>query len=38
MAVEDYRAKVKGKPVEVVYADHQNKPDVGVSIPMRLTR
>jgi len=32
MAVEDYGAKVKGKPVEVIYADHQNKPDVGVSI------
>jgi branched-chain amino acid transport system substrate-binding protein len=32
MAVADYGAKVKGKPVEVVYADHQNKPDVGVSI------
>ena len=32
MAVEDYGGKVKGKPVEVVYADHQNKPDVGVSI------
>src|ERR1700748_1865376 len=32
MAVEDYGAKVKGKPVEAVYSDHQNKPDVGVSI------
>jgi branched-chain amino acid transport system substrate-binding protein len=32
MAVEDYGSKVKGKPVEVVYADHQNKPDVGVAI------
>ncbi|HET9847606.1 MAG TPA: ABC transporter substrate-binding protein, partial [Candidatus Dormibacteraeota bacterium] len=32
MAVEDYGSKVKGKPVEVIYADHQNKPDVGVSI------
>jgi branched-chain amino acid transport system substrate-binding protein len=32
MAVADYGGKVKGKPVEVVYADHQNKPDVGVSI------
>ena len=25
-------AKVKGKPVEVIAADHQNKPDVGVGI------
>ena len=32
MAVADYGGKVKGKPVEVVSADHQNKPDVGVSI------
>ena len=32
MAVADYGGKVKGKPIEVVAADHQNKPDVGVSI------
>ncbi len=32
MAVADYGSKVGGKPVEVVYADHQNKPDVGVAI------
>ncbi|WP_298256191.1 ABC transporter substrate-binding protein [Bradyrhizobium sp.] len=32
MAVADYGGKVKGKPIEVVSADHQNKPDVGVSI------
>jgi len=32
MAVADYGGKVKGKPVEVIYADHQNKPDIGVSI------
>ena len=32
MAVEDYGGKVKGKKVEVVSADHQNKPDVGVNI------
>src|ERR1700733_9142248 len=32
MAVADYGAKVKGKPVEVVVADHQNKPDVGIAI------
>src|SRR5271167_1427607 len=32
MAVADYGAKVKGKPVEVVVADHQNKADIGVSI------
>ena len=32
MAVDDYGGKVKGKPVEVISADHQNKPDVGVNI------
>jgi len=32
MAVEDFGGKVKGKPIEVVRADHQNKPDVGSNI------
>jgi ABC-type branched-subunit amino acid transport system substrate-binding protein len=32
MAVAGYGGKVKGKPVEVISADHQNKPDVGVNI------
>jgi branched-chain amino acid transport system substrate-binding protein len=32
MAVADYGSKVKGKPIEVIAADHQNKPDVGVNI------
>ena len=32
MAVADYGGKVKGKPIEVVSGDHQNKPDVGVNI------
>src|SRR6185312_13724191 len=32
MAVADYGGKVKGKPVEVINADHQNKPDIGVAI------
>jgi branched-chain amino acid transport system substrate-binding protein len=32
MAVEDYGGKVKGKPVEVISADHQNKPDIGIAI------
>ncbi len=31
MAVEDFGGKVLGKPVEVVYADHQNKPDIGAA-------
>jgi branched-chain amino acid transport system substrate-binding protein len=32
MAVEDFGGKVRGKPIEVISADHQNKPDVGSSI------
>src|SRR3954463_7601067 len=32
MAVEDYGAAKKGLKVEIVSADHQNKPDVGSAI------
>jgi len=32
LAVEDFGGKIGNVPIEVVYADHQNKPDVGVSI------
>lgn len=32
MAVKDFGGKVNGKKIEVVSADHQNKPDVGASI------
>jgi branched-chain amino acid transport system substrate-binding protein len=32
MAVEDFGAAAKGMTVEVVFADHQNKPDVGARI------
>jgi branched-chain amino acid transport system substrate-binding protein len=32
MAIEDYGASKKGMKVEVVSADHQNKPDVGSTI------
>ena len=32
MAVEDYGAEKKGMKVEVVFADHQNKADVGSAI------
>ena len=35
MAVEDYGGKAAGKTVEVVSADHQNKPDIGVAIARR---
>jgi len=32
MAVEDYGGKVLGKTVEIVFADHQNKPDIASNI------
>ena len=35
MAVEDYGGKAAGRTVEVVSADHQNIPDVGVAIARR---
>jgi branched-chain amino acid transport system substrate-binding protein len=31
MAVEDFGGKVLGKPVEVVFADHQNKADIAAA-------
>src|SRR6218665_616208 len=32
MAIDEIGGKVLGKPVELVYADHQNKPDIAASI------
>ena len=32
MAVEDFGGKVAGAPVEVISADHQNKPDIASNI------
>lgn len=32
MAAADFNGQVKGKPIEVIGADHQNKPDIGSSI------
>jgi branched-chain amino acid transport system substrate-binding protein len=31
MAIADFGGKVLGKPIEVVYADHQNKADIAAS-------
>jgi len=31
MAVEDFGGSVLGKPIEVIYADHQNKPDIAAA-------
>ena len=35
MAVEDIGSAVLGKPVEIIFADHQNKADIGVAIARR---
>jgi len=35
LAVADFGGKVKGVPVQVVSADHQNKPDIGSAIANR---
>ena len=35
MAAEDLAAEAGGLDVEVVFADHQNKPDIGVAIARR---
>src|SRR4051812_37376500 len=32
MAVEDFGGSVLGKPIEVISADHQNKPDIGSNL------
>jgi branched-chain amino acid transport system substrate-binding protein len=35
MAIEDFGGRVLGKPIELVDADHQNKPDIAASIAHR---
>ena len=35
MAVEDAGGAVLGKPIEIVFADHQNKADVGAAVARR---
>ncbi len=32
MAIEDFGGKLNGKPIEILSADHQNKPDIGSNI------
>src|SRR6202158_2693389 len=32
LAVEDVGGKLEGAPIEVIFADHQNKPDIGSNI------
>lgn len=35
MAVEDFGGKVLERPIEIIFADHQNKPDVGSALASR---
>ena len=35
MAAEDAGGSVLGKPIEIVFADHQNKADIGVAVARR---
>jgi branched-chain amino acid transport system substrate-binding protein len=35
MAIDDFGGKVLDQPIQLVFADHQNKPDVGVAIAGR---
>ncbi|MGF3969694.1 ABC transporter substrate-binding protein, partial [Staphylococcus aureus] len=35
MAVEDFGGTVLGRPIDVIFADHQNKPDIGSAIAAR---
>jgi branched-chain amino acid transport system substrate-binding protein len=32
MAVDEFGGKILGKPIQIVSADHQNKPDVGANV------
>ena len=32
IAVEDFGGEIKGRPIEILSADHQNKPELGASI------
>ncbi|MGN1285421.1 MAG: ABC transporter substrate-binding protein, partial [Bradyrhizobium sp.] len=35
MAVDDFKGKVLGRPIEIVAGDHQNKADIGATIARR---
>jgi branched-chain amino acid transport system substrate-binding protein len=35
MAVEDFGRTVLGKPIEIIFGDHQNKPDIGSALVNR---
>ncbi|WP_315754441.1 MULTISPECIES: ABC transporter substrate-binding protein [unclassified Bradyrhizobium] len=35
MAAEEFGGKINGRPIEILQADHQNKPDIAVAIARR---
>ncbi|WP_315796111.1 ABC transporter substrate-binding protein [Bradyrhizobium sp. SZCCHNRI3043] len=35
MAAEEFGGKINGRPIEIIQADHQNKPDIAVAIARR---
>lgn len=35
MAIEEFGGTVLGKPIKLIHGDHQNKPDIGMSIARR---
>ena len=35
MAIDDFGKKVAGKPIVLISADHQNKPDIGATLARR---
>jgi branched-chain amino acid transport system substrate-binding protein len=35
MAAEEFGNTINGVPVEIISADHQNKPDIGAAIVRR---
>ena len=35
MAIEDFGGTILGKPIELISADHQNKPDIGTALARR---
>ena len=38
MAIDDFGGKVLGRPIELLSADHQTKPDIGAQIARQLVR
>jgi branched-chain amino acid transport system substrate-binding protein len=35
IAVDEFGGKIDGVPIEIIHGDHQNKPDIGVSLARR---